>query len=82
MDLTIKNDWIQYFSSHRQAGSPYLRVQPREARIVYQRLIDQRENITNGHGMINTFKQTRRDADRKKLKEETIRQLRKLEIEN
>ena len=50
--------------------------------MVCQKLIDQRDVVTNGHGMLNTLKTARRDAHGKKLKEETIRQLKKLEIEN
>ena len=89
MDLTIKNDWPRYFSCYRKADSPYLRISPHQARLVYQKLgpfFFEREGgaTANGHasGVLNKLSQTRRDADRKKLYDETIRQLKKLEIEN
>ena len=80
LDLTINSDWSCYFSTYKKADSPYLRISPQQARVVFQKL-PLVQDLNGSSGMMSKIKQTQKNADRKKLNEEIIRQLRRLEGE-
>ena len=80
LDLTIKSDWSLYFSTYKKADSSYLRISPGQARVVFQKL-PLVQDLNGSSGMMGRIKQTQKNADRKKLNEEIVRQLRRLEGE-
>lgn len=81
LDLTIKSDWPQYLSSYGSLESPYLRIQPNQARQAYEKIIRYQEigQSSSGGGMLSAMKQKSRDADRKRLWGEMIKKLKQLE---